>query len=379
MKSFPINEIPPLSYFTRTVYLDQNFTVASPEMPFTEELAKTLNDWDFTEVYSEGEPKENYLPDESGDGAENTGVNKSTISDLDKLRKARQIYEFFIRDVETVYAQAAVKKSLNIKAVAENVKKICDFIKEDRRFIMRVLHDTDPVRDDDYLVSHTAKSSIIAIIIGTYIKFPSHRLIELGTAALLHEIGMIQLPPQSYLSENPLSEHDKKLIYAHPVLAFKILKTSNFPLVISLAVLEHHERENGSGYPQKLTSEKISLYAKIISVACSYEAITSKRPHREAKDGYTSMLELLKNEGKQYDDRIIKALVYSLSIYPIGLHVMLSNGKKGQVIDVNPEQPRYPIVQIFGELMPDGKNKIMQTSADTIFIERPLSHDEIDG
>ena len=164
---------------------------------------------------------------------------------------------------------------------------------------------------------------------------------------------------------------------SHPIFGFNLLKTSDFPLVVSLAALEHHERENGSGYPQKLTGEKISLYAKIIAVACSYEALTAARPHKDAKDGYSGMLDLLKNEGKQYDDTIVKALVYSLSIYPIGLYVLLSNGKKGQVVDVNPENPKFPLVQVFGELNPDGKNKVLETSQDGVYIARPLQKEEI--
>jgi HD-GYP domain-containing protein (c-di-GMP phosphodiesterase class II) len=113
------------------------------------------------------------------------------------------------------------------------------------------------------------------------------------------------------MSSRSLTEQEKKLIYTHPILGYNILKSLEFPLAVSRAVLEHHERENGSGYPRKLTGGNISLYGKIIGVACSYEAISAKRPHREAKDGYTGMLELLKNEGKQYDDTVVRALVYS--------------------------------------------------------------------
>jgi HD-GYP domain-containing protein (c-di-GMP phosphodiesterase class II) len=167
------------------------------------------------------------------------------------------------------------------------------------------------------------------------------------------------------------------MIYAHPIMGYNTLKSCGFPLAVSIPALEHHERENGSGYPRRLTADKISLYSKIIAVACSYDAISSYRPHREARDGYTGMLELLKNEGKQYDDTIIRALVYSLSIYPIGLYVMLSNGKKGQVVDVNPEKPRFPIVQIFGEFNPDGKNKTIETSPEEVQISRPLTREEI--
>jgi HD-GYP domain-containing protein (c-di-GMP phosphodiesterase class II) len=244
---------------------------------------------------------------------------------------------------------------------------------------MRVQKNAEPPVDKNYLTSHSVRSTIISIVIGTYLKLPPHRLIELGVAALLHEIGMFKLPPQTYLSNRPLSPQERKAIIKHPILGFNVLKSFDFPLVISLAALEHHERENGSGYPQGINGEKISLYAKIISVACSYEALSSKRPHKEAKDGYTGMLELLKNEGKQYDETIVRALVFSLSIYPIGLYVLLSSGKKGQVVDVNPENPRYPIVQIFGEFTPDGKNKNAQTSQDGLSIVRPLTREEINS
>ena len=243
---------------------------------------------------------------------------------------------------------------------------------------MRTQWLTSPVQEENQMVSHTARSTIIALIIGTTLKLQNYRLIELGISALLHEVGMIKLPQENYTSKRALTEQERKLLYAHPILGFNILKSFDFPLVICLAALEHHERENGTGYPQRKTGDKISLYAKIVAVACSYEAILSSRPHRDAKDGHTGIMELLKNEGKQYDDTIVRALVYSLSIFPIGLYVLLSDGKKGQVVDVNPENPRFPIVEVFGELMPNGKNKTMRTSANFSII-RPLTPEEIKG
>jgi HD-GYP domain-containing protein (c-di-GMP phosphodiesterase class II) len=161
------------------------------------------------------------------------------------------------------------------------------------------------------------------------------------------------------------------------VLGYNLLKAMGFPPVISLAALEHHERENGTGYHRMLIGDKISFNSKIIAVACSYEAISAHRPHREARDGHTTMLELLRNEGNQYDATIIRALVVSVSLYPIGLYVLLSNGRKGQVINANPETPRFPIVQVFGEFNPDGKNKTLETSQDGVFILRPLSKEEM--
>ena len=373
MLKYVLSDIPRGSFFSEPVYLEKKFLLAAPEMPITKELINVLMDWDYTEVYSAGIPMEDYAADKAEDGE----ISESAQVDVDKIMRAEEFYADFQKYVEGLLTQAAIKNHLDFKPIAEKVKTACDIIREDRRFLLRVQKNTLSNPNDNYMASHAVKSTIISIIIGFYLKLPNHRLIELGVAALLHEIGMIKLPPQVYLSNRSLQPQERKAIFSHPVLSFNLLKSFDFPLTVTVAALEHHERENGSGYPRKLTGDKISLYAKIIAVACSYEALSAQRPHKEAKDGYTGMLELLKNEGKQYDETIVRALVYSLSIYPIGLYVLLSSGRKGQVVDVNPGNPRFPVVQVFGELNPDGKNKVIETSPDGISIVRPLTKEEI--
>jgi HD-GYP domain-containing protein (c-di-GMP phosphodiesterase class II) len=373
MKNFIIKDIPLESYFSKPLYLDDHFLLAAPEMPFTQELRKTILNWEFKEAFSDGEPREEYYSEEVDASPETGGAD--LLSDNNQIKRAEDFYDSLYKYVEKLFTRVVIKNELNFKEVAEKVKEVCDVIREDRRFLLRVQRNPDP--NKNYLATHAITTTFISIIIGSYLKLPNHRLIELGVAALLHEIGMLKLPPQIYLNNRPLTPQEKKAIITHPVLSFNMLKSFDFPLTVSLAALEHHERENGVGYPQKLMGDKISLYAKIIAVACSYEALTSSRPHKDAKDGYTGMIDLLKNVGKQYDDTIVRALVYSLSIYPIGLYVLLSNGKKGQVIDVNAENPRFPMVQIFGDLTPDGKNKILETSQEGVYIVRPLQREEI--
>jgi HD-GYP domain-containing protein (c-di-GMP phosphodiesterase class II) len=345
MKTYTSGSIAPGSFFSEPVYVEDQFILAAPEMPFTPEMMKTLEEWDFHEVYSTGEPMEDYAA--NTDDAEN-GVfaDGSRLPDSEKITEAEKFYSSFLKYVESVFTQVVIKNELDFNPVAEKIRAACDIIRNDRQFLLAVQKARLSSPTDNYLASHAAKSTIISLVIGNYLKLPTHRLIELGVAALLHEIGMIKLPPQVYLSKRPLQPAERKSILTHPVLGFNMLKSFNFPLTVTLPALEHHERENASGYPRKLPGDRISLYSKIIAVACSYEALSSQRPHKEAKDGYTGMLELLKNEGKQYDDTVVRALVFSLSIYPIGLYVLLSSGRNGQVVDVNPENPRFPIVQI---------------------------------
>ncbi|MDR2135728.1 MAG: HD-GYP domain-containing protein [Treponema sp.] len=375
MKSYTVRDIPPNYFFTEPVYLDANFLVAAPEMPFTAELIQTLSDWDFREVLSDGEPRDSYSGGTGGGSVVNL-ARAAALADAEKIKWAEQFCQELKAYINELFSAVFMGEPVSFNRVAEQAKVFLGRIREDQRYLLRVLKNMENVKED-YLIAHTAKSTIIAVIIGLYLKLPPHRLIELGVAALFHEIGMIKLPAKIYLNSRTLSPEERTMIYKHPALGYNTLKEYGFPLAVSLAALEHHERENGAGYPRRLTSDKISLYSKIIAVACSYDAISSYRPHREARDEYTGIVELLKNEGKQYDDAAIRALVYSLSIYPIGLYVLLSSGKKGQVVDVNPENPRFPIVQIFGELNPDGKTRTQETSLDGLRILRPLTREEI--
>jgi HD-GYP domain-containing protein (c-di-GMP phosphodiesterase class II) len=379
MKKYAVKDIPPDSFFSQSAYIGDRFIVAAPETPFTRDIAHILLKWGFKDLESDGEYRDTYQGGESTPNQEEEIAATEALTDREKIRRAEVFYDSFTDYVETLFSDMVIKDELEFKEVAEKIKSVCTFIKEDRRFLLRVQRTAEPKPGQNYLATHAVKSTIIALVIGYFIKLPYHRLIELGVAALLHEIGMTKLPPQIYSSKRALSPKERQAIVTHPILSYNMLKSFDFPLIISIAALEHHERENGEGYPQKLTGDKISLYAKIIAVACSYEALTSHRPYKAAKDGYEGMLDLLKNPGKQYDETIIRALIFSFSIYPIGLYVLLSNEKKGQVIDVNPENPRFPVVQLLEELTPDGRNKTVETSPAGVHILRPLLREELDS
>ena len=188
---------------------------------------------------------------------------------------------------------------------------------------------------------------------------------------------MLQLPAQYYLADKTLTGIEKKAVLAHPLHSYNILKKANFPLSICLGVLDHHEREDGSGYPRHLDGANMSLYAKIIAVACSYEAITAPRHFKNAQSSYEAMVELLKNSRKAYNESIIKALLCSVSLFPIGSYVYLSDGRIGQVINANQENPKNPIVQVLNDPTTiENKEEIITTSDTGIHIVRALNNEE---
>lgn len=384
MKNVPVKDLVDGHYFTDEVLLDANYVLLSQETPISKILIKALLDWEFRTVYSNGmqvsaytEKKEfTITPDiEAEQEKEDSQKKVSQYYDDKDLIEIQQTYNEYFSFIDQVFSHFMRKNDLGIQEISNKVRDLCDFIKENKKQVLRLSPSPD-VQEKNYLVSHSLKTTVLSIVIGLQLKFPSHKLIELGVAALLHEIGMLKLPPQVYMSNRSLTPQEKNAIFAHPVLTYKILRDFSFPLNICLAGLEHHERMNGTGYPRKVPGDKISIYARIISVACSYEAATSYRPYKSAVDTYHGIIEIMKNVGKQYDDSIIRALVFSISLYPIGLYVLLSNEERGQVIDVNPLNPKYPIVKVFNSLNVSGGTKTIQTSEKTVFIVRPLTKEE---
>ncbi|HTX72836.1 MAG TPA: HD-GYP domain-containing protein [Rectinemataceae bacterium] len=366
-------------FFSKPLFLDEGYVLLAPETPVDEALIKRLTRWEFREMRCAGVPVSAAAVEEGdtkGEEAEVAPHFADGAGDKERLDGILAFYADFTAYVESLYTRFVTKTELDYKELTERMKGMLGVVTENRRFILRAQSQIPAQKN--YLVSHSVRSAVFSMILGMALKLPPFRLIELGAAAVLHEIGMIRLPPQLYMADRQLSQQERKSITAHPVLGYNLLKERQIPLAVCLAALEHHERLNGSGYPRSLTGDKISLYSRIIMVACSYDAVTAIRPWKEAKDGYAAMVDILKNEGKQYDDTVIRALVYSLSIYPIGTYVMLSNGKAALVVDVNPDNPRYPVVQIIGARSPDGKELVIKTGETTVKILRPLTKEEIE-
>ena len=194
MKEYSVKDIQSKNYyFSKPVFLDRSFIIATPEMPLTPELCNTLIKWNLKSVISDGDPQNEYSGDSSPSAGPSTGqstspspgspppprsapIELSLQSDGDKLQKAEEFYTGLLFYVENIFIRAAVSDELDFKNVTEKIKDIAEYIKEDRRFLMRVLRTKEPAPDKNYLATHSVRSTILSIIIGTYLKLPNHRL-----------------------------------------------------------------------------------------------------------------------------------------------------------------------------------------------------------
>jgi PAS domain S-box-containing protein/putative nucleotidyltransferase with HDIG domain len=160
---------------------------------------------------------------------------------------------------------------------------------------------------DPYTAGHERSVGDIAAAIGQELGLDSEQVKGLRYAGYVHDIGKIAIPTELLSKPGKLTLHEFELIKTHAQQGYDVLKDIKFPWPIARAILEHHERLDGSGYPRGLRGEEISLEARILAVADTVEAMSSHRPYRPALGLDAALREIEGQAGKRYDAQVAAA------------------------------------------------------------------------
>ena len=160
---------------------------------------------------------------------------------------------------------------------------------------------------DPYTAGHQKRVSDLARAIATEMKLNKEEVDAIRMAASIHDLGKISIPAEILSKPGKISEFEFRLIQNHPQIGYEILRTIEFPWPIAKIVLQHHERMNGSGYPNGIRGEEIHVIARILAVADVVEAMVSHRPYRSALTLGEAIHEITKNRGTLYDPDAVDA------------------------------------------------------------------------
>lgn len=163
-----------------------------------------------------------------------------------------------------------------------------------------------PKQVDSYSHEHHKRVSLLASIIGQRMGLPTAKIENLRFAGLTHDIGK-QTLPSDILTKHSLDENELMLFHEHPVLGHTMLVGMNFAPEVSEAVLQHHERLDGSGYPKGLKNGQISVCAKILAVAEVVDAMSCCAPYKKGLGIDLALAEIAKNSGTLYDKDVVNA------------------------------------------------------------------------
>jgi len=347
MKSIPVESVRPLLYPDGILYLDEDYVLCSPDVPVSENLVKRLKAWNYKTILIDEsvKPQTKTLAQNLSEGDVTHVFLDDENRDTKDKKKTQEIYVTFLENLQQSLDNFNKKGALYVDEIANQAKEIYAALKDYHRFLLQLT-----ILDRNgfpYLTCHSVNTAILSMAIGENLKIPPHRIIEIGMAGLLHEIGMLhQSFAKIQTADRKLTPEELKTLKAHPVLSYKILKEKGFPANTCLGALGHHEKEDGSGYPQGLNKENIPSSAKIIAVASAYDAMVSSRPFRPAIDGYSAILEIIKEIGKTYHDQVVRHLIAVIGFVPLGTLVELKNGSYALVHSINTKDVKKPFLKV---------------------------------
>jgi putative nucleotidyltransferase with HDIG domain len=182
----------------------------------------------------------------------------------------------------------------------------------------------------------TQKSIRVTVLFLTFCKYigiKKDKLFDLGCAALLHDIGMVKLPI-NFDKAGKLTYIERKHLFTHTEIGANLIEQSKtFPRAVSDIVRSHHENYDGSGYPKGLAKRDISLYSRMLTLICTYEAITRDRKYKAALNPYLSVSELARVSGFMLDPRLVARFIEVIGEYPFGTLVKTLDGEQLKVLD----------------------------------------------
>ncbi len=197
---------------------------------------------------------------------------------------------------------------------------------------------------DEYTFKHSVDVATMSMIIAKNMGYSQYDIYSIGVAGLLHDIGKSKVPLEILNKPAKLNDEEFKVMKNHTVFGYEIIKEKeNFSKAIAFAVLQHHEKMNGRGYPLGVKADKITDFAKILSVVDVYDALVTERPYKKALSQRTA-IEMIMSMTEELDIKAMKVFFKTVILYPVDTTVELSNGEKAKVVKNNEGSVLRPTV-----------------------------------
>lgn len=312
-------------------------------------------------------------------GIDNLEYTTEQILKLPEVLENTELYSAYhglISSLDSVFTAIRDQKDIRARAIDQIVNELISLVQRERSGVLGFILGGD-VREME-LAKSSINTAILSIIIGEHIGLPRHRLLQVTTGALLHDVGMLKIPSSIINKDGKLDDNEQQVMKSHTFYGYKqIVNELMYADEVGKAAVQHHERWDGEGYPGKLSGQNIDIGARIISVADAFEAMVSPKSWRDSMVGYRAMKNLLSDNARRFDPDIIKAMIQSMGIYPVGSIVLMNNSVIARVVESNREAPLRPNIRVlideFAKPYTQNEGEIIDlTKNRTMFIARAI-------
>lgn len=226
---------------------------------------------------------------------------------------------------------------------------------------------------DNYLLEHSVNLSVLMSLFGNYRGLSADVLHQTIVGALLHDLGKILTPDDILHKPGRLTPEEFEVMKLHARHSRDILAaTEGIGELTVITAAQHHERLDGSGYPEGLKGNEISEYGRMVAITDVYDAITADRVYHKGLTPTQGLKKLLEWSGDHLDPVLVKEFIRCIGLYPVGSLVLLESGRLGVVVEANDSDQRLPTVKVIYHT-----RFRMAIPVETLDLARPAAHDRI--
>jgi HD-GYP domain-containing protein (c-di-GMP phosphodiesterase class II) len=412
MKKIPVKTLQPGQIFSKPVFIDANNLLVPANVPIRKKDIARLNSWGIEFVETDGsilpsgtevktpirdtsDPAAASSANKAGKitpGAEISGkplpqntrkstVGKLSLTEVQENTGAYRIYISLIERLDSVFSNIANGIGIEARSIDNISSQTLQAIREQQESFIGFILGGEVSGHE--MAKSSVNAALLSALIAHELKFANHKVLQIVTGALLHDIGMFRLPPEILQKKGGLSEAEFQRMKHHPLYSHKIVsKELLYPEEVGLIALQHHERWDGEGYPRQISGIAIDMGARIVSVADAFEAMVSQKPYRNSMIGYQAIKNLLSDNSRRFDPDVLKAFIQTMGIYPIGSIVLLNSGALTRVIEVHGDAPLRPKVQVlideFGKVYEKEEGDILDLLTEkSLFIAKAIDPKEL--
>lgn len=275
---------------------------------------------------------------------------KASFPATDSLAPFYHQYQKLFRLIKKAFPNAVADnaQSLPLLEIRQQLKQLLDQIE-----LYDVLSFRPPYPDvKDYFYHNSILVALTSYLLAQWHGLPAKEHFPIALAGLLHNIGTLKVDPDLLSKKSELTSREIAEIRRHPVFGFQLLK--DIPGLnegIKMAALQHHEKIDGSGYPLGIKGEQIHIYAKIVSVADIYHAMTSDRHYKKAESPYIVLEQLFHESFGKLDPSLVQTFINRITSFQHGVIVRLSNNAVGEIVFTDRNNPTRPWVKVNGNII----------------------------
>jgi putative nucleotidyltransferase with HDIG domain len=255
----------------------------------------------------------------------------------------RRLYDDAVKVAGDLWESASVEGAPDADAAKEMVDSLAQAVAQNRTALLSL---TALKNYDNYTFTHMVNVSILTMGQARGVGIDGALLREFGMAALMHDIGKVQVPNEILNKPGKLTDEEFAILKRHPVDGAEILrKTPEMPTLAPIVAFEHHLRADGTGYPAAVRPQ-LNLGTTLAGIADVYDAMRSQRVYQPAFPTDRILAVLQRNDGKQFDQNLVRRFVQLVGIYPAGNLVRLDTGEIAVVLKAYAPDPYRPQVRI---------------------------------